>query len=273
VVSTSVLVDNTKADTMRLPAAHDNTAPRTRSRRMYLAIAVGLLAATTAPLDADARIGTQHPANASSGGGNYVTTTTPSARSIDVSGFRPVCIGDAPFISYAIVPVGFTPVDQSATLVIRAADGTEVGTETVDGLSGQIIWPGASVDAAGNATDWPGWRRAADGVSWEPDPTDAIVRDGLTIEVTVDGVPPATATVDYPPDDSDCANPPITTTTTTTPATTTPCVPDEDDDCDLSTTGGEPGNLVLIGAASLLAGLAAIAATRRRRSNPVLGSG
>lgn len=255
---------------MRLPASHDHIATHRRTRRWFLAVAVGL-AATAAALGAD----TQRPAEATASGGDYVTTTTPSARSIDVSGFSPVCIGDAPFISYAIVPVGFTPVEQSATLVIRAADGTEVGTETVDSLSGQIIWPGASVDAAGNATDWPGWRRAADGVSWEPDPTDDLLRDGLTIEVTVAGAPPATATVDYPPDDSDCANPPITPQ----PTTTTPCVPGQDndgdptDDCDLSTTGGDPSNLVLIGAATLLAGLAAIVATRRRRSIPLTGAG
>ncbi len=259
---------------MRLPASHDHTATHRRTRRWFLAVAVGLAATATA-LGAD----TQRPADATASSGDYVTTTTPSAPSIDVSGFSPVCIGDAPFISYTIVPVGFTPVEQSATLVIRAVDGTEVGTETVDSLSGQFIWPGASVDAAGNATDWPGWRRAADGVSWEPDPTDDLLRDGLTIEVTVTGAPPATATVDYPPDDSDCANPPdtppptpsTTTPSTATPSTTTPCVPSQDDDCDLPTTGGGPSNLVLIGAATLLAGLAAITATRRR--SPVPGAG
>lgn len=249
---------------MRFPASQDHTAARTR-RRWSLAVGVGLFAAMAASFGAHAE--TPQPVAATSSGGYYATTTTPSGPSIDVSGFAPVCIGDAPFISYVIVPTGFTPLDQSATLAIRTADGTEVGTETVDSLSGQIIWPGASVDAAGNATDWPGWRRAADGVSWEPDPTDDLLRDGLTIEVTVEGAPPATATVDYPPDDSDCANPPITPQ----PTTTTPCVPGQDDDCDLSTTGGDPSNLVLIGAATLLAGLAAITATRRRR--PVPGAG
>lgn len=251
---------------MRFTAAHHHTATRARPRRWSLAVAVavGLVAATAAPLGAHARTETQHPADATTTGGNYVTTTTSSGRSLDLSGFSPVCIGDAPFISYTIVPVGFTPVDQSATLVIRAADGTEVGTETVDTLSGQIIWPGASVDAAGNATDWPGWRRAADGESWEPDPTDDLLRDGLTIEVTVEGAAPAIATVLYPPDDSACANPPGTP----------PCIPGQDndgdptDDCDLPSTGGGPDNLVLFGAATLLAGLAAIAATRRRRSGP-----
>lgn len=268
---------------MRSTQSHDPTARRARTRRWYLAIALGLAATTAVSLEAQARTDAQHPIAATSSGGNYVTTTLPADPSIDVSGFRPVCIGDAPFISYTIAPIGFTPADQSATLVIRSVDGTEVGTETVDSLTGQIIWPGASVDEAGNAIDWPGWKLAADGESWEPDPTDDLLRDGLTIEVTVDGAPPAIATVDYPPDDSACANPPDTTPPTTSPSTTspdttptgtTPCVPGQDndgdptDDCDLASTGGGPGNLLLIGATILLAGLAALTVTRRRRGAP-----
>jgi hypothetical protein len=181
-----------------------------------------------------------------------------------------VCIRDAPFISYTIVTVGFAPVDPSATLVIRTADGAVLDTLTVHDLSVQIIWPGASVDQAGNATDWPGWMRAADGESWEPDPTDDLLRDGLTIEVTVDGAAPAIATVDYPPDDSACANPSVPPLPSTTAPTRTPCVPGQDsdaepaDDCDLATAGGSPSNLVLVGATILLAGLAAMAATWRR---------
>ena len=38
----------------------------------------------------------------------YVTTTTAGKRSLDVSGFSPECIRDAPFVEYTIVPVGFT---------------------------------------------------------------------------------------------------------------------------------------------------------------------
>ena len=230
---------------------------------------MGLAAATAAPLGAHAQVDDTQPTAEASNSGGYVTTTAPSERSIDVSGFRPVCIGDAPFISYTIVPVGFSPGDQSATLVIRSADGNEVGTETVDSFTGQIIWPGASIDQAGNATDWPGWRRADDGVSWEPDPTDDLLRDGLTIEVTVDGAPSAIATVEYPPDDSACANPPIPPMPDTSPTTTT-CEPGQAnddnpaDDCELATAGGDPSNLVLIGLTILIAGLAALAATRRR---------
>lgn len=254
---------------MRFTPSHAPGASRARSRRWHLAVAVGLAAATAAPLGAHAQVDEPQPIAEASSGGDYVTTTAPSERSIEVGGFRPVCIGDAPFISYTIVPVGFAPVNQSATLVIRSADGNEVGTETVDSFTGQIIWPGASIDQAGNATDWPGWRQADDGVSWEPDPTDDLLRDGLTIDVIVDGAPSAIATVEYPPDDSACANPPIPPTPDTSPTTTT-CVPGQSnddnpaDDCELPTAGSNPSNLMLIGATILFAGLAAFAATRRR---------
>jgi LPXTG-motif cell wall-anchored protein len=137
--------------------------------------------------------------------GDYVTTTIPE-RSLDVSAFSPECIRDAPFVNYTIVPVGFTPDPPEATLVIKAKDGTVIDTREVSSLSGQFIWPGAAVDSAGNAIDWPGWKLADDGVSWIPDPSDAFLREGLTIEVTVN--PTATATVSYPPATSACANPP-----------------------------------------------------------------
>jgi LPXTG-motif cell wall-anchored protein len=189
----------------------------------------------------------------------YVTTTTAPGPSIDVSAFSPECIRDAPFINFTIVPVGFTPVDGSATLVIRAANGTLVDTVQVTSLSGQILWPGAQVDSAGNATDWPGWRRADDGVSWIPDPSDAFLREGLVIEVTVN--PTATATVSYPPATSVCANPP------TDDEEERPCQPG-DPGCALPSTGGGPGNLVLVGAAALLVGLLMFTTSRRRRTTP-----
>jgi LPXTG-motif cell wall-anchored protein len=236
---------------MSTPASNGHPARRpiaARGRR--LALAVGLVAAIAAPSTARA----QEP-----GDGHYVTTTTAQGQSLDVSGFFPDCIRDAPFINYTIVPVGFTPVENSATLVIRAADGTLIETREVDSLAGQTIWPGATVDSAGNATDWPGWQLADDGVSWIPDTSDAFVRDGLLIEVTVDSTT-ATAEVAYVPDSAPCANPPGDRE----------CVPGQDrdgtpeDDCELAQTGGSPNNALIIGAGVLLTGLLLATASRRR---------
>jgi LPXTG-motif cell wall-anchored protein len=206
-------------------------------------------------------------------GGYYVTTTAPEA-SIDVSAFSPECIGTAPYIRYTIVPRGFTPATNQAKLVIKDRNGNVIATQTVSSLSGSIIWPGASVDASGNATDWPGWKRADDGVSWIPDPSDAFVREGVVIEVTVSPAPTATATVSYPPTTSPCANPPDNSPpTTTVPGAppTTVCVPGQNndgnpaDDCELPSTGGGPGNALILGAAALLAGVLFLTAARRRQ--------
>ncbi len=156
-------------------------------RRLQIGMMVALTAATISPAVMHAQT---DPTTSVDEGGNYVTTTLPE-ESLDVSGFSPECIRDAPFIRYTIVPQGFTPVSTQATLTIKDRNGNVVQTQTVNSFSGSIIWPGASVDAAGNATDWPGWQLADDGVSWIPDPSDAFLREGLVIEVTVN--PTATA--------------------------------------------------------------------------------
>lgn len=243
---------------MTSPGTTRLTTGRARRWRLGIGLFVGLTAATLAPI-------TTH-AQTDGDGGNYVTTTV-SAPSIDVSGFSSECIRDAPFIRYAIVPRGFTPASTEAVLVIKDRNGNVVETQTVDSFSGTIPWPGASVDAAGNATDWPGWKLADDGVTWIPDPSDAFVREGLVIEVTVDPAPTATATVAYPATGTPCADPPDATP----PTTTTVCTPGQDndatpaDDCDLPRTGGGPGNALIVGAAALLAGLLLLTTARRRR--------
>jgi LPXTG-motif cell wall-anchored protein len=264
----------TTTDALLAQVAHtpdDRALPQRRRRRLVVASLVVTLVTAFGPLPATA----QTPADPAAGG--YVTTTTVADRSLDVSAFSPECIRDAPFINFTIVPVGFTPVDGTATLVIRDRIGAVVETRTVTSLSGTFIYPGARVDANGNAIDWPGWQLADDGVSWIPDPSDAILRDGLTIEVTVN--PTATATVSYPSATSPCANPPGSRPPCVpgqnadgTPADDCePCVPGQNndanpaDDCTLPRTGSGPQRLMQVGAVVVMAGLLLYVGTRRRR--------
>jgi hypothetical protein len=249
---------------MTSPGTTGFTTRNGRWIRLRVGLLVGLAAATAAPITSHAETN-EVPAAPVDEGGNYVTTTVANP-SIDVSGFSPECISTAPFIRYTIVPKGFTPASNQATLAIKDRNGNLVETQTVNSFSGSILWPGATIDSAGNATDWPGWKLADDGVSWIPDPSDSFLREGLIIEVTVSPAPTATATVSYPAATSPCANPPDGS-----PPTTTVCVPGQNndsnpsDDCTIPRTGGGPGNALILGTAALLAGLLFLTAARRRR--------
>ena len=107
----------------------------------------------------------------------------------------------------------------TATVTFVDLDGTVVGTHTTTyqaGTTVRFIYPGASVDAAGNPSDWPGW--VFDGDEWVVDPTDAFLRDGLTVVVEVN--PTASDTVSYPPATPTCtANPPTDPPPGTPPGT------------------------------------------------------
>lgn len=141
-------------------------------------------------------------AAAPEGDGVYPPDTV-STRSLDVSGFSTVCDHDVPFIDYEIVPVGFVPPTGEATLTIRDRSGAVVDVHRVSELAGRMLYPGAAVDSAGEPTDWPGWKRSEG--QWIPDPTDAHLRDGLTIHVEVN--PTAIARVAYPSATAACASP------------------------------------------------------------------
>jgi hypothetical protein len=135
------------------------------------------------------------------------TTTTPSVLSI--AAISPVCLRDAPYID---VTFGNQPQfnGHTATVTFIDINGQVVGTDTATfqaGATVRFVYPGASVDAAGNPLDWPGW--VFDGDEWVVDPTDAYLREGLTVVVEVN--PTASDTVSYPPATPSCtADPPTT---------------------------------------------------------------
>jgi len=267
----------------------ERTTRRTgRSRLKGFTIAASVVAAIALPTSVMAQNATDEVATAPppvpGGADNYVTTTTAPERSLDVRAFSPACIRDVPYINYTIVPIGFTS-NGPATLTFFDVNGNFVDQQIVSTLSGQVIYPGASANASGEGADWPGWKLAPDG-SWIPDSSDAILREGLTIQIEVN--PTATTTVSYPAADTPCANPP----SSSPPSTTQPCVPGQNndsnpaDDCDpcvpgenndsnpaadctLPRTGGGPGNGVIIGAGALLAGVLLLTASRRRRHTDI----
>ena len=168
--------------------------------------------------------------------------------SLDISAIGPVCLRDAPYIELTF---GNQPQfnGQPATVTFVDLQGNAVETQTATyqaGTTVRFVYPGASVDGAGNPVDWPGWV-FSDG-QWVIDPSDARLRDGLTVVVEVN--PTATATVSYPPVTAACANPP----TVRDPATPQGSLPQ---------TGSSTGPLAVVATGLLMAGGAALLATRR----------
>jgi hypothetical protein len=90
------------------------------------------------------------------------------------------------------------------TLTMSDVNGVFISSQPLvfqSGATVRVLYPGATVGAAGNATDWPGWRLTNDGL-WVTDPTGAIWRDGINLSYTVN--PTATAFVAYPPESAAC---------------------------------------------------------------------
>ncbi|MFT7033281.1 MAG: CshA-type fibril repeat protein, partial [Cyclobacteriaceae bacterium] len=134
-----------------------------------------------------------------------VTITITEDRSIAVE-VNEVCISNTPYVDYTITPVDFATTEL-ATIIWRKLDGTVVEELTDQPLTGQLLWPGAELDAEGNAIAWPGWD-FIDGV-W------IQLNDGLRpeMELVISVNPETVVTVSYPPATPTCSanpnNPPV----------------------------------------------------------------
>jgi hypothetical protein len=127
---------------------------------------------------------------------DYPPNTDPAK--IDVAAFGPVCQQDIPYISYNIEVSGTDATTASLTFFDK--NGNQVASYSGMPFSGSVIYPGAS-----QAPDWPGWKY--EGGSWVEDPSDAHLREGLTVRVEVN--PTATSKVSYPPATAACNGPEV----------------------------------------------------------------
>ncbi len=134
---------------------------------------------------------------------------------------------------------------------ITFSEGADSAVYTVAVGSGQVLWPGAEIDAAGNPIDWPGWDQDADG-DWFVNPDNPFAWARGTVEVTVEVNPTfGPVTLDYPPAEPTCN-------------AARRCLPPDPPD-ELPATGSEPGGQALFGVLLLLAGVAVVAAEARSR--------
>jgi LPXTG-motif cell wall-anchored protein len=190
------------------------------------------------------------------------TTTTivdsnPPEPTLAVEALSPVCIADAPYVEYRLALTG-SAFPGSAKLTFRSTVQPDFEeTVIVTELSGRVVYPGATVDSNGNATDWPGWK--FENGEWKEDPSDAFLRQGLTVTFEVN--PTATATVTYPPATSACAGPPAPQSFPP-PGTVVP-VPQPLPQ--LPGTGSDSNTLVQLAGLLLAGGLLVFGATRPRR--------
>lgn len=103
------------------------------------------------------------------------------------------CSDDAPYLRWEGQAIGSgTP---ALTIRFIASDGSGDVLEefTNQPLTGELLWPGAAVDGAGNGIGWPGWEQDADG-NWFEVPT--RLRPEVELEFQLN--PTVSRTVSYP---------------------------------------------------------------------------
>ncbi|MFE1645126.1 LPXTG cell wall anchor domain-containing protein [Microbacterium sp. P01] len=139
----------------------------------------------------------------------------PTTPSLTGSGAVSECRNDVPWINYSVVltdPAGVS-TSRSATLTLSNGSQTTgpiaLGELVDNKLTGSVLWPGATVDAAGNPTDWPGWSLVNG--SWVQDQDEfAWTRGEITATINVN--PSAGVALSYPLATPDCVAGPTAAT-------------------------------------------------------------
>ncbi|MFC6354745.1 DUF5979 domain-containing protein [Luethyella okanaganae] len=143
-----------------------------------------------------------------------------------------MCRADAPWLGYSITPYNTENVDPLTIVLIwwtqagydgrnpsiSASDSAAIladGAKQVDTITipagwtpgqtitGEILWPGAAVDANGNGIAWPGWRQLPTG-QWVLDPSSPFseLREQSVTEFRMN--PTTAGTTVYPPVGPNC---------------------------------------------------------------------
>ncbi|QIM17543.1 DUF11 domain-containing protein [Leucobacter coleopterorum] len=194
---------------------------------------------------------------------NCASDTTP-VKTIAVTADA-VCVKDTPIASYSVTPTNLQTIPKISLIwwtkdayekrdpTIDASDAAALladGASQVDPIEvpvgwtngtkieGQILWPGAAVDADGNPIAWPGWTELPDG-TWILDPNAPFynLRGEAVMEIRIN--PSSSAVLVYPPATPNCAAQPPQNPPKPPPGPNPP--------------GGTPGNLPRTGAEANMA--------------------
>ncbi|GAB2837789.1 cell wall protein [Microbacterium insulae] len=171
------------------------------------------------------------------------------------------CEGDVPYISYTVTltdPDGQSTGNDASLVLSSGANSVTIplGTLVNGQLAGKVLWPGASVDGAGNPTGWPGWA-FVDGEWVETTGNFAWTRGSISAVLQVN--PDLAVPLSYPPATPNCAAQPPTALSPDSPETASV------DGAALAATGGALPYAVA-GTGLGLVGLGVAAVLLRRRS-------
>ncbi len=197
--------------------------------------------------------------------GSYAPPPPPPTPSLVGSSVDVACVRDVPTIAYHVVVSDPGSLTGSGTAVLVLSDGVNrvdvtLGDVRSGSLDGTVLWPGASVDANGEANGWPGWV-FRDGAWSETDGNYAWTRGAISATIRVN--PEIQVALSYPPATSACVSPKVGGTLVS--AGYRPLVSAES--TSLAATGGQVGVVAAISAAAVgavaLGGVVLVA--RRRR--------
>ena len=162
------------------------------------------------------------PAAANAATPDPYTPTAPTQPSLSGSTAAGVCNNDAPYIHFSVTlnDPGNVATSHDAKLVLSGSGQSttiELGTLVNNTLSGNVLWPGATVDANGAPTGWPGWEKQ--GGQWvESNGNFGWTRGDITATLVVN--PEVSVPLSYPPQSPTCQTaPPVTGAAAALPAT------------------------------------------------------
>lgn len=177
-------------------------------RPFFLALAVAAVVALGAPTAANAEA-------------DDYTPTNPATPTLAGSTAVGVCDHDAPWITFDVTlidPDGQVTSNEAKLVLTDGTNTTTIalGTLVNGSLSGRVLWPGASVNGAGEATGWPGW--AFENGQWVEVPGNFRWTRGA-ITATIEVNPSLVVPLSYPPATPQCAAGPQNPSTASLPAT------------------------------------------------------
>lgn len=114
------------------------------------------------------------------------------------------CSNNVPYVSYKVTAENFTT---SELLTINWIDrnNTVVATQSNMSLTGNLLWPGITIDADNNRTNWPGWT-FINGQWIQVNNGSEVMNSAFTIQFVLNTA--KSVTVNYPTGTSGCGSRP-----------------------------------------------------------------